>query len=236
MCTFNGRCKRSTRVGAIAGHRPSIGKGEECGCPLTHSVAELSFDKGRHLFHQGDPVSGAYSLTSGLVAVERVDESGDMVIFRLLRPGAFFPCADLFADGVHGTGARALGPVEVCFIPLDRLNAALDQPAVRAALLHHTCDEARHNENTIFRLCAGQLAERILALLAELAADIAVAVDGTRSLMLPVSWRDVAAMVGTSPEVLSRTLRRLADDRRLTFNGRYVTLAAEHVTTTRRAG
>lgn len=225
MCTFNDRCERSARSRSIEGHRPFIGQVRECGCPLPRAVAELSFAKGRHLFHQGDAVRGAYSLTAGLVAMERVNESGEIVIIRLLRPGALFPCADLFADGVHGTGARALSDTEICFIPLDRLNSALAEPTVRTALLRHGCEEARQSENAIFRLCAGHLAERVLALLDELAAEVEPAIDGTRSLTLPLSWRDVAAMVGTSPEVLSRTLRRMSDEGRLTFAGRYVTLA-----------
>lgn len=225
MCTFNERCERSARSRSIEGHRPFIGQSADCGCPLTRTVAEVAFDRGRHLFHQGDMVRGAYSLTSGLVALERVNEAGEMVIIRLLRPGAFFPCADLFADGLHGTGARALTPAVACFVPLDRLESSLTNPGVRNALLRHGCDEARQNENTIFRLCCGHLAERILALLDDLADETPPAADGTRSLTLPLSWRDIAAMLGTGPEVLSRTLRRLADERRLAFNGRYVTLA-----------
>lgn len=228
MCTFNGRCERAARSGSFENHRPVISGGKDCGCPLPHSVAELAFAKGHHLFHQGDPVHGAYSLTTGLVALERVDENGDMVILRLLRPGALFPCADLFADGQHGTGARALTDAVACFVPLDRLGAALSQPAVRTALLRHGCEEARQSEDAIFRLCSSDLSHRILALLNDLAAEGQTAADGTRSLLLPLSWRDIAAMVGTSPEVLSRTLRRLAEEGRLAFNGRYVTLAAEH--------
>lgn len=227
MCTFNDHCERSARGRSIESYRPFIARGEECGCPLTRGIAELAFPKGRHLFHQGDTVRGAYSLTAGLVALERVDEHGEMVILRLLRPGALFPCADLFADGQHGTGARTITDAVACFIPLDRLDAALTQPLVRKALLRHGCEEARQNESTIFRLCSGHLGERILALLHDLAADTAIAANGTRSLMLPLSWRDIAAMVGTSPEVLSRTLRRMAEEGRLAFHGRYVTLAAE---------
>lgn len=236
MCTFNGHCERSARSRPFEGHRPFIGQGGGCGCPLARAVTEIAVTKGRHLFHQGDSVRGAYSLTAGLVAMERVDESGEMVIIRLLRPGAFFPCADLFADGTHGTGARALSDVEVCFIPLERLNAALTDPDVRSALLRHGCDEARQSENTIFRLCAGHLAERVLALLDELAQDTLPHSDGSRSLMLPISWRDIAAMLGTSPEVLSRTLRRLADDARLNFSGRAVTLYPEASAESLRAG
>lgn len=227
MCAFNDHCERSARSGSSENHRPLITRGDECGCPLSRGLAELAFPKGRHVFHQGDAVRGAYSLTSGLVALERVDENGEMVILRLLRPGALFPSADLFADGQHGTGARALTDAVACFVPLDRLDAALAQPLVRKALLRSGCEEARQSEEAIFRLCAGDLAERILALLHDLTADTPAAPDGTRSLTLPLSWRDIAAMVGTSPEVLSRTLRRLAEDGRLAFNGRYVTLAAE---------
>lgn len=236
MCTFNDRCSRAERGRSFESHLPFIGQAAECGCPLPQAVADLAFLKGRHLFHQGDAVRGAFSLTAGLVALERVNEEGEMVILKLLRPGALFPCADLFADGVHGSGARAVTDVTTCFLPMDRLSTALADPAIRTAVMRHSCHEMREDESIIFRLCAGDLAQRILALLRELAAEIEEAADGSRSLMLPISWRDVAAMVGTSPEVLSRTLKRLSDTGRLAFTGRRVTLAADLPTESRQVG
>lgn len=235
MCTFNDRCERAARSRSFKEHHSFTRHGTECGCPLTRAVGDLDFAKGRHLFHQGDTVRGAFSLTAGLVALERVNEDGEMVILRLLHPGSLFPCADLFADGLHGTGARAVTDITACFIPLDQLSAALGDPALCTALLRRGCDEARENEGIIFRLCAGDLGARILAVLNDLAAGITAAADGSRSLMLPLSWRDIAAMVGTSPEVLSRTLRRLAEEGRLIFHGRYVTLAGETAAHRRRA-
>ena len=235
MCTFNDPRMRLQEHISTEGHRPAISQGADCGCILSRAVAKLAFEKGRKLFHQGDRVRGAYSLTSGLVAIERVDEDGEFVILRLLRPGTLFPCADLFADGQHGTAARALTDAEVCFIPLERLEAAMAEPAVRTALMRASSEEARQHENTIFRLCANDLAERILDILREFAMEQDVAPDGTQSIKLPLQWRDIAAMVGTSPEVLSRTLRRLVEERRLTFSGRYVTLAPETVAPGRRA-
>lgn len=225
MCTFNDRCARARQGRSFEGHRPAIGHGGAYGCPLTRSVADLAFERGDHLFHQGDAVRGAFSLTAGLVALERVDHDGDMVIVRLVRPGMLFPCADLFADGIHGTAARALTEAAACFVPLDRLDAAMADPHIRHAVLRQSCDEAREDEGTIFRLCAADLADRILAVVEQLAAEAEPAADGTRSMTLPLSWRDIAAMVGTSPEVLSRTLRRLSDQGRLAFTGRRVTLA-----------
>ena len=231
MCTFNDRCERAARSRSFEGHRPFIGQGSDCGCPLTRTVADIAFNRGDHLFHQGDGVRGAFSLTAGLVALERVNEDGEMVIIKLL------PCADLFAsDATHGTGARAITDAAACFIPLDRLHGALADPHVRTALLRRGSDEARQDEGIIFRLCSGDLADRIVAVLRELAADVPEEPDGTRSLTLPISWRDVAAMVGTSPEVLSRTLRRMSDHGALHFTGRRVTLAPNHPAHGRRAG
>lgn len=203
-------------------HRPSIGGGLRNGCAFPQSVAELSFAKGQHLFHQGDPVRGAFSLTSGLIAVERVDEDGDVVILKILHEGAFFPCADLFADGVHANGARAVTPAMVCFVPSERLDAALADPSVGRAILRRGAEEARENEEIIFRLCASDLGERLLAVLEALAGD-----DG-RTVTLPIAWRELASMIGTSPEVMSRLLKRLSEAGKLSVAGRVVTLQPDH--------
>lgn len=222
-CSFNDHCLRLDHVRGTR-HRPSIGR--DCACPFPQTVAALAFGKGQHLFHQGDPVRGAFSLTTGLVAVERVDENGEAVILKLLKPGAFFPCADLFADGIHGTSARALTNAAACFVPADRLTAALADPALCRQVMRRSSEESRGDENTIFRLCAGDLAERVLAVLEDLAQEHGWA-DGAGGLRLrmQVSWRDVAAMVGTSPEVMSRLLKRLHEAGRLTVDGRDVRLA-----------
>lgn len=226
MCSFNNHCERAVRVHSFDGHRPSIGPAGHCGCPMPHAVAEMAFAKGAHLFHQGDAVRGGFSLTSGLVAQERVNEDGEMVILKVLHAGAFFPCADLFTDGQHSTGARALTEVSACFIPTERLMASLADPTIRAMVLRRGGEEARASEDIIFRLCAGDLGERILAVLRQLAETEPHHADGSQSFTLPLSWRDVAAMVGTSPEVLSRTLRKLTEAGHLAFAGRRVTLFA----------
>lgn len=221
-CSFYDHCERLDHVRGTS-HRPSIGR--DCTCPFPQSVAALAFTKGQHLFHQGDPVRGAFSLTTGLVALERVDEHGAVVILKLLKPGAFFPCADLFADGMHGTGARALTDAAACFVTSERLMAALAEPTLRHMVMRRSGEEARASEDTIFRLCSGDLAERVLAIIEALAEELGEndAAGWTR-VRMPLPWRDVAAMVGTSPEVISRLLKRLSEAGRVIVTGREVRL------------
>lgn len=201
-------------------------------CPFPRLSSRVSIPKGQSLYHQGDRVAGAFSLASGMVALERVDEDGDLVILKILHAGAFFPCADVLGDGFHESSARALSDVTGCFVPVERLNIALrDDPDVGRALLKLSSAEIHENEETIFRLCSTDLPERVLAALAMLANEMGETDgDGNVTLTLPMSWRDLAAMVGTGPEVISRLLRRLADTGRLSFRGRTVTL---HRTATR---
>ncbi|HSV28356.1 MAG TPA: Crp/Fnr family transcriptional regulator, partial [Candidatus Omnitrophota bacterium] len=177
---------------------------------------------------QGDRVKGAYSLRTGLVALERVNEAGELVVLKLLQGGAFFPCADLFAGGLHGASARAMAPSSACFVPADRLTALMTANAgLGFEIAKRGCEEARENEDIIFRLCSGDLAERVLGMLESLGREAGdPAADGTLTFVLPISWRDLAGMVGTSPEVMSRLLRKMTDAGRLTVEGRTVTLSA----------
>ncbi len=198
-------------------------------CPFPTLSSKFSLPKGKNLYHQGDRVGGAYSLATGMVALERVDEDGDLVILKLLHPGAFFPCANMLGGTLHESSARALTDITGCFVPADRLNTALQEdPSVGLALLKLSSAEIRENEDAIFRLCSTDLPDRVLSTLASLAAETGGRdANGDLSLTLPISWRDLAAMVGTGPEVISRLLRRLADAGRLSFHGRHVTLHAE---------
>jgi CRP-like cAMP-binding protein len=197
-------------------------------CPFPALSSRFALGKGKCLFHQGDWVDGAYSLASGMVALERVDEHGELVIIKILHPGAFFPCANLLDGGPHESSARALTDLTGCFVPAQRLNAALRaDPNIGLALLKLSSAEIRENEDAIFRLCSSDLPDRVMSTLTSLAEEVGGRdTNGDLSVTLPVSWRDLAAMVGTGPEVISRLLRRLADSGRLSFQGRRVTIHA----------
>lgn len=223
-CKFGPHCNRGSNTDS---HRPSIGQAGGTGCPFPGPVADVGWNRGQSVFHQGDPVKGVYSLRSGLMALERVNEHGEMVVLKLLQPGAFFPCADLFADGIHSASARAIADSTACFIPAERLMSMLaDNARLGLEMTRRGCEEARDNENIIFRLCSGDLTERVTALLESLGRDAAApAADGSVTFVLPISWRDLSNMAGTSPEVMSRLLRRLSEAGRLRFSGRNVTLA-----------
>ncbi|RAU20602.1 Crp/Fnr family transcriptional regulator [Paramagnetospirillum kuznetsovii] len=195
-------------------------------CPFPALATRFSLPRGQNIFHQGDAVAGLYSLASGMVAQERVDADGCLTILRILQPGALFPCSGLLGDGPHETAARALTDISGCFVPMERLIPALrDDPDITLALLRMSAAELREDEQMIFRLCSSDLPQRVLGALMTWADEMGAPQDnGDITVTLPVSWRDVAAMVGTGPEVISRLLRRLSKAGHISFQGRKVTL------------
>lgn len=193
-------------------------------CPFHVARRALTVDRHQYVFHQGDAATGAYCLTSGLVALQRVNEKGDMVIFRLLRPGAFFSCCDLFG-GFHRNSAQAITPATMCRIDRQELLAHANHNLAGAdRLLDVAFRETRDSEDEMFRLHTLDLPERVVFLLTQLA-DRPMRRDAdTVTFSIPVRRKDLAAMAGTSPEVLSRTIRRLENSGVAKFDGQRVTL------------
>lgn len=202
-------------------------------CPF-HSLARgFTKAKGEILFHAGDTLDGVYSLTSGMVALERASPEGKLVIFKILYPGAFFPLANILSDSVCTTTARALTDVKFCFITLDRLMASMERDQrISLSLLKMGALEMRDNENALFGVSGVPLQDRVLSLLCALGLQV-----GTRNpagdldFTLPFSWADLAALSGTGPEVLSRLLRRLKEAGRLDFQRRKIRISAAELDT-----
>lgn len=223
MCAWFNTCGFNEFNFGNAVSRPQNQQDGQNVCPFHHASAPIHFARGDFLFHQGDDLRGAIHLNAGLVALERVGEDGRLVVLKVLRPPALFPCADLFADAPHASTARALTDGRGCLIPRDQMLAGMANPATRTMLLKCSAAEARDAEDAVFRLCSGDLSEQVLAALSQVI-DQPVEEDGSIHGVLPLCWRDLAAMVGTSPEVMSRTLRKLEDKGRLKVKGRAVTL------------
>lgn len=187
----------------------------------------LSCDSGDHLFHEGAEYRGVYTLISGLAALERVSPDGQVVVIRTIQPDDLFGCADLFGPGWHRTSARALTPVRACFVPAGHFRGALSSDwRLSQSLLEYAMMRNQETEERIFSLCTNDVPGKVLELLRHLGTGVAPDEGGRIVFRLPLRRKDLAAMVGTSPEVLSRALRRLERDGAAWLDGDSVSIAA----------
>lgn len=180
------------------------------------------------IYHEDDVIHGVFILRTGLVALERVSEKGNRVIVRLVQPGELFPFIDLTSAQSHTSAARALDDVTACLISRERLVAAARQsPRFGLAMIGLGSALMRRSEDSMLRICGSEFPDLVLAQLHSLGMQLGRRnADGDLVFTLPMTWQDFAALVGITPESLSRLLRRLAKAGQLRFRGHEIAIAA----------
>lgn len=183
-----------------------------------------TYQVGETLFHQNDPSLGVHCLMSGLVILKRLDAFGTETAFRLLFPGQTCGWRSLFADQAHMASAVVLEPSKVCFIPraeLDRMMHA--DPGLSRRFLRTLAIDPGPADAVLLRspfLPARVRLAHLLLILIE--RRLNEETNGAVCYRLPVKRKHIAALIGTSGETVSRTIKELEDDSLASFDGRNV--------------
>lgn len=162
-----------------------------------------------YVFHQGASVDCVYLATRGTLVLERIDEDGRMAMFGTHEVGSLLGWQDLLGGRVHRSSCQSIGHSELVAIAADRFEAVLHaSEELLLKLMQQAAAQACSYEEHIFRLSTQDVPERLYRTLLTLAGS-PEAEEKMIEVETPLMKRDIAALVGTSPETLSRGLRRL---------------------------
>ena len=191
---------------------------------LNASRSARTYKPGELVFKQGEPCQGLFCIDSGEVALRKTDEHGSSAIVRLAHAGQTIGYRAFFAGGKYAASAEALTEAQVCFIPSGMVRSLIEQdPRLGYTFLKRQADDLRESEEA--RLQATSLSTR--ARLAHFLLTLkdrsgSVADDGTLTVELPLSRKDLAALLGARRESIARAIRALEDAGVATFEGRTV--------------
>lgn len=193
-----------------AGDGPAEGTPAARGCGHSYSV-----DKHHDLFRQGDTGNGFFFLISGLVALTLMDPRGNSVFIRLVGGGETLGYRSFLAGDDHSVTATTLTPARYCHIER-RLAERLfvDEAGSRHLFVCRLAKGLREANEERLRAYSMTVRERLVHFLLSLAErNRGVATDdGALTITLPMSRGDLAHLIGTVPETLSRNLHKLRDD------------------------
>lgn len=191
---------------------------------LGRAKTHRQYRAGQALFAQGDANTGVYCINAGTVGIRQLDASGNAVLLGLAYPGDVLGYRSLLEGRTHKTSAEALGPCAACKIDRRAVLHLLErQPALGLAFLRRSNREVERAHEALFRTAVLSNRQKLLHVLAGLAEQHGEAhADGTHGLDLPVSRRDLASMIGTRHETLSRIMGRVEDEGLARFSGRRV--------------
>jgi CRP-like cAMP-binding protein len=181
---------------------------------------------GEIVFAQGADNDGVYCLSGGTVGIRRLDRNGNSVLLGLAYPGDVIGYRSFLTGGEHKTSAEALGPCVLCHVDRTTLTALLaGSPALGLRFLKRSIGETEHAHEMMFRQATLSNRHKLVHLLLVLVSRHGHReANGAQSIELPVSRRDLASMVGTRHETISRIIGRLESDGIAHFSGRQVTI------------
>lgn len=198
---------------------------------------------GEIIYNQGDESAGIFCIESGLVGIRRVDENGNSTLLRLASPGETVGYESFLMRSLYSNGAEALMVSEICFIDRAVVRRLLEKnPELGLRFLHHSLHDLEEVEDRYMESVTLRAKTRLLHLLLVLYERFGTETEQGECLIeLPISRQDLAGLIGTAPETMSRTIQRVQTEGLVQFEGRMVrifdidTILAETSTTLRTA-
>jgi CRP/FNR family transcriptional regulator len=185
---------------------------------------ERVYEPGMNIFMQGDNCSGVYCIQSGLVGLRRSDDNGNSAMLRLSQNGDVLGYRAVIGKRQHRNTAEVLTRSRVCFIEAARLTMLLQRnPNLKEGFLQRALVDLTTTETNCAEQMTRGLQARFLHLLFRLYQNVEAQQDDREHVFdLPVQRKDIAALLGATPESISRIINRLEEQGLVRFVGRRV--------------
>lgn len=184
---------------------------------LARQAVGRDYQAGELIVGQDDTVKGLYLLASGRVKLSKILPDGREQTIYHFNPGEPFCLCSAFRGERFPANAEALEPSRVFVVPGQALeDAARADPSLFFNMLMLLSRRLKEAMERIESLSTRDLSRRVALFLTRHPGA------STGSLTLAMSHRELAKMLGATPEALSRAFRKLSDAGYVQVEGREV--------------
>jgi len=184
---------------------------------MEKDLLECSFGKGELLFLEDEPCQGLYAVRSGQIRIFKSSSEGREQVLLIAKPGDTFNDVPVFDGGPNPASASALEPSTVFILPKETVLSLVADCPPALTIIRLFAARLRHLtllvEDLSFRHVVSRLAKTLL--------ELAV-VEGGPSPVPRLTQDEMAAMVGTIRDVISRALRALEKAGAIRIEGRRI--------------
>jgi CRP-like cAMP-binding protein len=215
----------STRAGIIAGVtiRPGLddvrsvqyfrGLSDADAERFAGELTVRSYQPRELILVEGDPAVGFYFLRSGKARIFRTGADGREQSFRLVGKGDTFGEVPVFDSAPNPASVETLETSEVILFPSNVVTDLVRQhPEVALPLLVHFAKRLRSFTELVEQISLQTVPSRIARYLYHLAREEGVPTAGGIVVPREVTQQDLASLVGSVREVVSRALKVMEDD------------------------
>lgn len=167
--------------------------------------SEISLDRGQVLINEGGECRGLYFVIEGSVKISRISPEGREQVLNIMGPNQSFSDVPVFDGGRNPATVTALEPSVIGMVPKDfMVSLVRENGFVAEAMLRVFASRLRIMTTLVADMTHLDVAGRVAKVLITYHTS-----SGQRELRL--GQQDLASMVGTTREVVSRALRSLEE-------------------------
>jgi CRP/FNR family transcriptional regulator len=184
-------------------------------------AVEKQFNKGEIIFSEGDDGNGFFVIAVGRVKVFKVSTEGKEQILHIFGPGQPFGEVPVFTGQRFPANAQAIDKTRVLFFPrasiVDLISA---NPSLALNMLASMSKKLRQFAVQIENLSLKEMPARLASYLIFLANEQ----NNDNVVSLKISKGQLASLLGTIPETLSRVLAKLSGQNLISVDGKKIAL------------
>jgi CRP/FNR family transcriptional regulator len=182
---------------------------------------DREFSRGEMIFWEGDSGDGFYVVLGGRVKIFKVSPEGREKILHIFGPGEPFGEVPVFSGTSFPANAEALAKSRLLFFPrVDFVDLITRNPAIALNLLAVLSMRLRQFTVQIENLSLKEVPERLAGYLILLAEEQ----NAADAVTLEISKGQLASLLGTIPETLSRIFHKMNADGLIDVEGRTIRL------------
>jgi len=182
-------------------------------------AVEKKFGKGESIFFEGDPGNGFYMVAEGKVKIFKMSWAGKEQILHIYGPGEPFGEVPVFHGQPFPANAETLANSVVMFFPREKFIALVhENPALALNMLAVLSMRLRRFvaqiEDLSLKEVPARLAGYLLYLMEEQGSEVSVELE--------ISKGQLASLLGTIPETLSRIFAKMSDEGLIAVDGKKI--------------
>jgi CRP-like cAMP-binding protein len=180
-----------------------------------------TYKAGEMFIGETDPAHAFYVIVTGQVKLYKSSPEGKEQTLYLLRPGDPFGMCTAFAIDSFPANAMALEESGILMIPGPVMETvATSEPRLLMNIIQILSDRLKESMTLIESLSLKEIPQRLASFLLH-----ALTREGDREmnrLELTITQRELAKILGSTPEALSRAVRKMSNAGILTMDGRTI--------------
>ncbi len=181
------------------------------------SISQLAYLReyfqGSIIFYQGDPGKAMFYVKSGKVKILKEDYYGREQILHIMKPGNIFAEVVVFDDGSYPATAQVMENTTVGVITKEKLEQHLtENPSIAVKIMKLMGKRLRTAQKKVADLALRDTYQRTVNIIYNLMTeDDCAFCEQKREVVISATHQELASMVGTSRESVTRVLASLKE-------------------------